>query len=303
MPPLPLPPPAHDAPLPPARDAGDGVRVLAGVPYASLPGVRPLELDLYLPGEGPAPVVVFVHGGGWRLGSRHTLGPAYAGRRPAPFEEVARAGIAVASVDHRLSGEARWPAQLHDVKAAVRWLRTRAGELGIDPDRVLAWGESAGGHLAALLGLTGDRPDLEGDVGVAGPSSAVTAVAAWYAPSDLPALAADAGADPLAADSREAQLLGAPVPTVPERAAEASPVTHVDPGAPPFLLLHGQVDRFVPFAQSERLRDALQGVDADVALTAYDGADHLWLGSPAAADDALTRTIAFLAARSAAAGH
>ena len=295
MPDRPLLPPAHTAPLPPAREAGAGVSVLAGVPYAALPGARPLELDLYLPAERPAPVVVFVHGGGWRLGSRHSAGPAY----PATtaFEAVARAGIAVASVDHRLSGEALWPAQLHDVKAAVRWLRARAGELGVDPGRVHAWGESAGGHLAALLGLTAGDPELEGDVGVTGPSSAVAAVAAWYPPTDLPALPGDLGTDPAAADSREAQLLGAPVAAVPDRAAQASPVAHVSPGAPPFLLLHGRADRLIPCVQSERLRDALQDAGVPVGLTTYDGADHMWLGSPEAAEDALARTIAFFSAR------
>ena len=119
--------PAQDAPLPPAHETGDGVSVHGGVPYAALPGARPLELDLYLPIARPAPVVVFVHGGGWRVGSRHSAGPAYPGT--SAFEAVARAGIAVASVDHRLSGEAVWPAQLHDVKAAVRWLRARADEV------------------------------------------------------------------------------------------------------------------------------------------------------------------------------
>jgi BD-FAE protein len=176
VPDLPLLPHAHAAPLPPAREIGDGVSVLDGVPYAALPGARPLELDLYLPAARPAPVVVFVHGGGWRLGSRHSAGPAFPGT--SALEAVAQAGIAVASVDHRLSGEAVWPAQLHDVKAAVRWLRARAGDLGVDPERVYAWGESAGGHLAALLGLTAGDPELEGDVGVTGPSSAVAAVAA-----------------------------------------------------------------------------------------------------------------------------
>ena len=126
-------------------------------------------------GDGPVPVVVFLHGGGWRLGSRHVGRARRSPRcRPSPFEQVARAGIAVASIDYRLSGEAIWPAQLHDAKAAVRWLRARAGELGIDPDRIAAWGESAGGHLAELLGLTGDDPALEGEVGIAGPSSAVS---------------------------------------------------------------------------------------------------------------------------------
>ena len=292
MPTLPLPPSAHEAPLPPPREAGDGVSVLAGVPYAALPGARPLELDLYLPAERPAPVVVFVHGGGWRLGSRHSAGPAYSGT--SPFEAVTRAGVAVASVDHRLSGEARWPAPLHDVKAAVRWLRARAGELGVDPQRVYAWGESAGGHLAALLGLTGDRPELEGDVGVTGPSSAVGAVAAWYAPSDLPALAADLGTDPMAADSREAQLLGAPVPTVPDLAAEASPVTHVSPGAPPFLLLHGTADPVVPYEQSETLAEALRAVGADVQLDPVPGAGHGFDGHPNP-DALVRRSVRYLA--------
>ncbi len=241
---LPLPPPAHAAPLPPARTGAGGVRVLAGVPCAALPGSRPLELDLYLPADaGPAPVVVFLHGGGRRLGSRHTAGPAHRGADPTPFEQVAQAGIAVASVDHRLSGEAVWPAQLHDVKAAVRWLRERAAELGVDPDRIAGWGESAGGHLAELLGPVGD-PSLEGDVGVTGPSSRVAAVAAWYAPGDLVGLPTDLGTDPTDRGTREAQLL------------------------------------------AERLPDA--------ELHTYDGADHMWLGAPDAAYDAVDRTVAFL---------
>ena len=147
---------------------------------------------------------------------------------------AARAGrIAVASVDYRLSGEATWPAQLHDAKAAVRWLRARADELGIDPDRIAAWGESAGGHLAELLGLTDDDPALEGDVGITGPSSAVAAVAAWYAPSDVAAVATDLGADPADPTTREALLLGAPAAAVPEPAAQASPITHVYAGLRP----------------------------------------------------------------------
>jgi acetyl esterase/lipase len=259
---LPLPPPAHAAPLPPARTGAGGVRVLSGVPYAALPGARPLELDLYLPVAGaPAPVVVFLHGGGWRLGSRHSAGPAYRGADPTPFEQVAQAGIAVASVDYRLSGEAVWPAQLHDAKAAVRWLRSRAGELGVDPHRVASWGESAGGHLAA-----------------------------WYAPSDLVEFTTDLGTDPTDPDTREAQLLGAPAAQVPDRAAQASPVSHASPAAPPFLLLHGRADRFVPCVQSQRLAERLP----DVELHTYDGADHMWLGAPDAAADALERTIAFL---------
>lgn len=172
----PLPPPAHDLPLPSARVTDAGVRVLTGVVYAAIPGIRPLELDLYLPphdvvDEGPVPVVIFLHGGGWRMSSRRSAGPAYAKDAVSPFEVVAQAGIAVASVDYRLSGERTWPAQVHDAKAAVRWLRARGSEAGLDSERIVAWGESAGGHLALLLGLTGGHDQLEGEVGVVGPSS------------------------------------------------------------------------------------------------------------------------------------
>lgn len=293
----PLPPPAHTAPLPPARTGPDNVRVLGGVAYAALPGVRPLELDLYLPpGESSSvPAVVFLHGGGWRLGSRRLAGPAYVGRSPSPFERLAAGGIAVASIDYRLSGEARWPSQLHDAKAAVRWLRSRADELGVDPDRIAAWGESSGGHLAALLGLTGR--ELDGEIGVVGPSSAVAAVVAWYPPTDLASLPGDLGSHPMAVDSREALLLGAPLPTVPELTAEASPLTHVRPGAPPFLLLHGEADQLIPCVQSERLVSALRAVDGDVEFETFPGADHMWRGSPDVAEAALDLTERFLRQR------
>ncbi|MGK5114145.1 MULTISPECIES: alpha/beta hydrolase fold domain-containing protein [unclassified Geodermatophilus] len=289
---FPLPPPAHAAPLPRPVPGPGGTPVLLGLPYAAIPGIRPLELDLHLPAGGPAPVVVFLHGGGWRLGSRRAAGPAFPGS--TLFEQVAAAGIAVASVDYRLSGEAVWPAQLHDAKAAVRWLRARAGELGVDGDRVAAWGESAGGHLAVLLGLTAGDALLEGELGLTGPSSAVAAVAAWYPPTDLAGLPSDAGADPTDPATREAQLLGAPAVTVPDIAAQASPVTHVSAAAPPSLLLHGEADRLIPCVQSERLAGALRAAGADVELHTYPGADHMWLGAPDAARDAADRTIAFL---------
>ena len=298
MPP-PRPKPAHDLPLPPARVTAGGVRILTGVPYADLPGMRPLELDLYLPpgGDTPDPVVVFLHGGGWRLGTRRSLGPSYAGTTPHPFEQVAAAGITVASADYRLSGERTWPAQLHDAKAAVRWLRSRGHEVGLDAERIGAWGESAGGHLALLLGLTGEVADLDGDVGIVDGSSAVNAVAAWYAPSDLTALPGDLGADPGAGDTREAQLFGAPLSGVPEVVREASPITYVSAGAPPILLLHGDSDRLIPGVQSVRLDAALRDVGAHVAFETYPGADHMWLGAPEAAAAALSRTVTFFRSR------
>ncbi|MET0864029.1 MAG: alpha/beta hydrolase [Nakamurella sp.] len=289
------PPPAHRAPLPLSHEIVCGVRTLAGIPYAAIPGVRPLELDLWLPPAGSTtpPVVVFLHGGGWRLGSRHSAGPAYVAG-PSPFELLARAGIAVASIDYRLSGEAVWPAQLHDAKAAVRWLRERAGDVGIDPLRIAAWGESAGGHLAELLGLTADVTPLDGEVGVLGPASSVVAVVAWYAPSDIAAVATDIGADPLNPESREAQLLGDAPAAVPQIAGQASPISYVGPVSPPFLLLHGKADRMVPAIQSERLAAALVAAGGTVELHLYDEANHMWLGAPSAAADAVPRTIEFL---------
>lgn len=290
------PPPEHGLPLPAARRTPDGVRVLTGVPYAAVPGVRPLELDLYLPpaGAGCVPAVVFLHGGGWRMGSRRSAGPAFATADTTPFEQLAGTGIAVASVDYRLSGEALWPAPLHDAKAAVRWLRWRASDLGIDQHAIAAWGESAGGHLAELLGLTGDRRDLDGDAGIIGHDSTVAAVVAWYAPSDLAGVARDAGLDPASRDSREAQLLGAPPVEVAGRAAAASPISYVAATAPPMLLLHGRADRLIPCAQSERLHAALTAAGASCELQLYDDVGHLWLGSVEAANDALRRTIDFL---------
>ena len=272
---------------------------MPGVPFAAIPGVRPLELDLWLPplGTGPAPCVLFLHGGGWRTGSRHSAGPMYAGQPLTPFERMAQAGIAVASADYRLSGEAVWPAPLHDAKAAVRWLRSRAGELGIDPERIAAWGESAGGHLASLLGLTGGDQALEGDVGVTGAASDVVAVVAWYAPSDLVGFVDDTGGDPADATSREAQLLGGAAAARPGAAAQASPVSHVTSTAPPFLLAHGLADRSVPSVQSVRLHAALVEAGAEVELDLYEDAEHLWRGAPEAAAQALDRTVDVLRRR------
>ena len=278
--------------------------MLSGVPYAALPGARPLELDLYLPPSdgrpSPAPVAVFLHGGGWRLGSRRSLGPAYARTVPPPFEQVARAGIAVASVDYRLSGERTWPAQLSDAKAAVRWLRSRGGEVGVDPDRIGAWGESAGAQLALLLGLTGADLDgdigLDGDVGIVGPSSAVAAAAAWYPPTDLAALPGDLGTDPGAADTREALMIGAPLDSVPDRVREAGPITYLRVGVPPILLLHGRDDRLIPCVQSDRFAAAARAAGAAIEYETYPGADHMWLGSIDAPAAALVRTIQFLQA-------
>ncbi|MGI5325353.1 alpha/beta hydrolase fold domain-containing protein [Actinomadura nitritigenes] len=236
------------------------VRVLEGVEYAAEAGYRPLLLDLYLPPVDRAPVVLFVHGGGWRRGTRRDFGHEFAGWRPSPFERIAEAGFAVASVDYRLSGEARYPAQLHDVRAAVAWLRGHGAGHGFDGSRIVAWGESAGAHLAALAALTG--PGIEAVVG-------------WYGVYDLSAMP-----DPHDPGSRESLLLGAPVADVPDLAAEAGPIAHVHAGAPPFQLWHGTADRSVPMAQSERMAAALDAAGVPVEFRPVEGADHIWRGAP-----------------------
>ncbi|WP_208026177.1 alpha/beta hydrolase [Amycolatopsis acidicola] len=242
------------APIP--EDPG----VLRGIPYRDTPGGRPLELDLWRPeGTDPLPLLVFVHGGGWRRGRRDDMGLRMREWTPGPFARLAAAGFAVASVDYRLSGEAVFPAALDDVRAAVRWLSLRARELRIDPDRLVVWGESAGGHLASLLALT--EPAVRGAV-------------IWYGPSDLQT--PREGFDPAAPHTPEALLLGAAPAAVPGLAREASPIDHVHEDAPPFLLMHGLRDSMVPYGHSEDLAAALPRAE----LRLVPDADHVWYGLP-----------------------
>lgn len=272
--------------------------VLRGIEFARAGGngSRPLLLDLYLPGPeagaAPRPAVVHFHGGGWRMGKRSSLGPALDGFGNSAFETLTDAGFVVASADYRLSQEAHFPAQLHDAKAAVRWLRNLAADYNVDPARIYAWGDSAGGHLASLVGLTA----TDG----AGAGAAVAAVAAWYPPTDLVRMADQALPDAVArADdpgSREELLVGAVLADEPAKAAAASPISYASRSAPPFFLAHGTADRFVPAAQSASLAAALEGAGAAVELLLIEGADHMWIlpdHSQAAAEKAMSATVSF----------
>ncbi len=182
----------------------------------------------------------------------------------------------VASVNYRLSGVASHPAQIHDCKAAIRWLRLHASEYRIDPDRVGAWGSSAGGHLVALLGTSGDVTALEGDENP-GPSSRVRAVVDWYGPSDLPNMQAQGlpcSGDHASAASPEGKMLGCAVPDCPEKAREASPISWVSADDPPFHIVHGTADCTVSPLQSQTLHDALVAAGVESALTLIPGAGH-----------------------------
>ncbi|MBT2526238.1 alpha/beta hydrolase [Streptomyces sp. ISL-99] len=263
------PPSPARLPLPPAAHPAPGVRLLRGAVYARPQGVRPLELDLWLPDEaqGPLPLIVYLHGGGWRAGTRTDMGPRFRDWRPGPFARLARAGFAVASLDYRLSGEAVHPAQLEDVTAALAWLNARAGELGLGTGRTVCWGESAGAHLAALLALT----------------APVSGCITWYGPTDLTTLPGQSrpgtydAADPT---TREALLIGAPIAEAPDRARAASPVTYITADAPPFLILHGTDDSLIPLAQGEQFAAALREAGAHVDFRPVPGADHGWAGLP-----------------------
>jgi acetyl esterase/lipase len=236
------------------------------------------QLDLYVPTppvprvwEKPLatgavsrrfPVIVWIHGGAWIIGRKEDT---------VPLEWLAL-GYAIASVDYRLSGDAIFPAQLQDVKAAIRWLRAHADRYALDPDRVVVWGESAGGHLAALLGTTGDVAAL--DVGDhLDRSSRVNAVIDFYGNVDL---AADAAANPpiSTAKSPHSLLLGGPVLERRDLARQANPVTYISKDDPPFLVVHGDADRNVPFAQSVMLVDALRAAAVPVTFYSVAGGGH-----------------------------
>ncbi|MFV0132138.1 alpha/beta fold hydrolase [Streptomyces sp. HMX87] len=271
---LPLPFPARPAP---------GVRLLRGAVYAVPEGSRPLTADVWLPAvtDGPPPVVVFVHGGGWHTGLRDDLGPRFRHWRPGPFARLALAGFAVVCPDYRLSGEAHHPAQTDDLAAVLAWLRARADDLGIDTGRTVLWGESAGGHLAALTALT--RPGVAGCV-------------TWYAPTDLLGLADDMPAryDLTDADSFEARLIGGPPAHRPDAARDASPAALAGPEAPPFLILHGTDDVLVPALQAVRLAEALRAAGHRPELRLVPGGNHLWTGLPdEGVADCFTRTVDF----------
>jgi acetyl esterase/lipase len=223
-------------------------------------GGRALELDLYLPDdrERPFPLIVWFHGGAWCEGTRADV-------VPLAMAQVGR-GYALASVSYTLTPGATWPTQAHEVKCAVRWLRSNAAELGVDPQRFVAWGMSAGGHLASIVGVTGDR-ELEGDLGSADQSSSVEGVISWYGPSELSSMGRNSIVDHDEPGSPEAQLVGGPVPESPEEVASASPARYVDGRPlPPFLLVHGTVDPIVPHGQSVLLHDALTSLGGSSTL-------------------------------------
>lgn len=256
--------------------APTGARKLADLEYSRAAG-RPLRLDLYLPEQAtnPLPVLVWIHGGAWKSGSKNWC----------PIAPLVTNGIAIASIEYRLSSEAKFPAQIMDCRAAIRWLRAQATAHQLDPERIGVFGASAGGHLAALLGTaTGVR---EWDVGPhLDQSSRVRCVVAFYPPTDLDELTgswfwrrvpfSDVG-----------RLIGGAVQDNRDRVATANPANYVSRQTPPFFMLHGDRDRLVPLRQSELLQAALKRVGVPVHLEIVRGKGHA-IGPPPEAVPRLT---------------
>ena len=218
------------------------------------------------------PVVLYIHGGGWRGGDRKG-----GWRHLVPLVQSGRyAGV---SVGYRLTDEATWPAQIHDCKAAVRWVRANAERYGLDADRIVAWGHSAGGHLSSMLGVGGEVDELEGDLGTnLDEASHVHAVIDFFGPTELAAMQGQSlpGA-PINHDrsnSPESKLLGGTVQEHPQLAASASPLNWVSRGDPPFLIVHGEADPLVPCLQSVDFHRSLLNHGVDSTLLRINGGGH-----------------------------
>jgi acetyl esterase/lipase len=246
-------------------------RVVRDVKFARA-GDSDLLLDLYLPSSNHRPLglIVWVHGGAWRAGSRASV----------DLVGLTERGWAVASVDYRLSTTARFPAQVHDIKAAVRYLRAHAAEHGYPPERVVIAGSSAGGHLAALVGVSNGRAELEGSIGGdARASSDVQAIVSLYGASNLTSILAQSTPHGLSVRVPALELLlGAKPEATAALAQLASPVFHVDAKDPPLYMMHGDQDNQMPINQSHELEGAYQKLGLPVRLVVVHGAGH---GGPA----------------------
>ena len=244
-----------------------GGKALMDVSYVSGGGVSQ-RLDLFLPATpaGRRPLIILIHGGGWNAGGKADF--------DGVCREFVRRGYAAASLNYRLSSEAVWPAQVEDCKAAVRWLRAHADAYGLDPKRFVAGGHSAGGHLAAVLGVTGgvkkfdvgenrqERSDVQAVLWFAGVGDFITRVQTpGYESEQAP-------------DSGQSRLIGGAVLQNQAKARDASPITYVSRKSCPFIFFHGDSDKTVPYAQAVEMDEALRKAGVYCELHPLKGADH-----------------------------
>jgi len=265
--------------LPPRANTDHVKRKFLDIPYASPSPAQ--KLDIYLPDEGDGffPVIVSIHGGAF-------MGCDKADIQVMPMLEGLKRGYAVVAINYRLSGEAKFPALVQDAKVAIRWIRANAPRYGFDPNRIAAWGGSAGGYQATMLGVSAHVQSLQDEsLGSADQSCAVQAVVTWFGPTDflkMDEYLIERGLPPLpgqehgAADSPESLLLGRKITEIPERVKAANPETYVTPDAPPFFIQHGAQDPVVPVQMSIHLAAKLeQSIGKDrVRLELLEGAGH-----------------------------
>lgn len=233
------------------------------------------KLDLYIPAGGAQrlPVVIWTGGSAWRADTGKNSARGIAA-------QLNPAGYVVAGVSVRSSSQVVFPGQLHDIKAAIRWLRTNAAKYNLDPDRIAIMGDSSGGWTTAMAAVTGDAPEMEGTVGALGVSSAVQAAVAFYPPTNFVAMDAWAlrkCAEPQCHDSvgsPESQLVGCAIQTCPEKVKAASPLTYITPADPPMLILHGNSDPLVPHNQGEQLYMALNKACREATFISLPKAGH-----------------------------
>ena len=251
----------------------EGVKKIADLDYSGNGNPRQM-LDILLPetpkpADGkPLPLVCWIHGGGWQNGSKNN----------ARFvTDLVKTGqFAGASIGYRLTNEAHWPAQIHDCKAAIRFLKANAEKYGYDADRIAVWGSSAGGHLVAMLGVSHNVKELEGTLGKHGDqSSEVACVVNYFGPADLLKMN-DQGSkmDHNAATSPEGKLVGGEVSKTQDIAKSASPITHASRDDEPMLIIHGTKDALVPYQQSVDLEVALEDTGVPVILVTVDEGGH-----------------------------
>jgi acetyl esterase/lipase len=245
--------------------AAQPARELKDITYATADG-KPLRLDLYLPaGVRTPPLVVWVHGGAWSAGNKDNYPP-----------ELVAKGFALASLDFRQTTEARFPANVHDIKAGIRFLRAKAAEYGYRADKIAIAGASSGAHLAALVGVTAGNKELEGALGDFGSqSSGVQAIVSYFGASNLNSILAQS--TPFGLNVRRPaleRLLGGLPENAKELATLASPVAHADASDPPLLLLHGDQDPQMPINQSHELHGAYRKLGLDVDFDVLHGAAH-----------------------------
>jgi len=227
-----------------------------------------LKLDLARPaeGDGPFPGVLVIHGGGWCRGDKAQMRGA--------LTEFARRGYVAIAPQYRLCPQDTFPAQVHDVKAAVRWLKHHAKDYKLDPEHIGAIGFSAGGHLSLMLGLTGPGDDLEGDHAVDAHSTRIQAVVNYFGPTDFTASDIPEPSRQIVKD-----FLGGTPEEKPEAAAKASPLTYVTKDDPPILTFHGTKDGLVPYTQAVKLTDALTAAGVPGRVDLLIGAEHGWRGT------------------------